>query len=193
MPCGVPELGDVRAVGRAERLAMERAPAPECPACETETNPSLFATCEAGRCVAVDLRQDALSACAADEECVVTEPDCCACRPGWAAVRRGAEADFFRRQCGETPICSPCERHEVPAHLVGRCVEGHCVVAEGPPPACHSTCERVEQERCQPDGAPCTCAYLHQPFADCEPGPDRPCPSARAFYVACDPRCCAAE
>lgn len=190
--CGRPTLNDVRAVG-PEELARVRAAPATCAACETEPNPDLFATCEAGRCVAVDVRQDQVSACDADSECVVTEPDCCACHPGWVAVRAGSQGDFYRRQCGDQPICSPCERHGAPAHLLARCLEGHCAVVEEPPPVCSDRCAPVDQDRCQPDGQPCTCGYVHQPFADCVPRPDHPCPSARAFTVACDPRCCVEE
>ncbi|MCB9595356.1 MAG: hypothetical protein H6719_21735 [Sandaracinaceae bacterium] len=188
--CGVPELADVTAVAAGAPEDPDRCAESTCPACETEPNPNLFATCQAGHCVVVDVRQDSLSLCATDADCAVIRPDCCACRPGYVAVSAGAEADYYRRQCGEVPLCSPCEPHAIPASQVGRCVEGHCAVVEAPPADCPSECGPVDQGRCQPDGEPCTCGYLHQPFADCVPGPDHPCPSARAFTVACDPRCC---
>jgi len=146
--------------------------------------------CDDGRCAAVDLRQESLTACTSDQECVVIERDCCACDPHQISVRRGSEIAYYQRTCGETPICSPCERRDIPDTLIGRCVEGHCAVSTEPPPVCPEGCQAVEQQRCQPGGELCSCAVLEEPFSDCRPSPTRPCPSARAFYAACDARCC---
>lgn len=131
-PCEAPELAEVAAVSGRARDAFRRAECPEplvCPACVAPTNEHLFATCVAGTCEAIDVRADALSACASDDECVVIGRDCCNCDPRYVAVRSGQESAYYRAQCGEVPLCSPCEPHEVPARLIGRCTDrGHCAV-----------------------------------------------------------------
>lgn len=102
--------------------------------CEGCSGTSRAAMCEGGRCVTVDLRTHALSACTEDADCLVIRRDCCACQEGHVAVRRGTEGEYYDRTCGETPICSPCQSHEIPDALQGRCVEGHCAVVAVEPP-----------------------------------------------------------
>jgi len=194
--CGSPEPARTAAPAPAP-ADDETAPADGCEEghecrCDGCAGTPRVAMCEQGRCETVDLRVHPLSACSADTDCVVLHRDCCACEEGFVSVRDGSEGEYYDRTCGETPICSPCERHDVPDTLAGRCVDGHCEVAtvERAPPSCPPGCAPVDEPRCHPDREPCTCGAIHQPFADCEPSPSRPCPSARAFTVACDPRCC---
>jgi len=66
--CGTPTLSDYTAINAA-RAAEFRAftcadPAPTCPGCVTMEDPNLRAFCRGGRCTGVDVRTDALSACA---------------------------------------------------------------------------------------------------------------------------------
>lgn len=136
--CAMPELAEVAAVSGAALDSFRAAECPEpgvCAACEAPTNPSLFATCVDGACVAVDVRASELSACTTDDECIAIRRDCCNCDPRRVAVRDGQQGAYYRAQCGETPLCSPCSPDDGPSPPA-RCEAGHCAVGtatrEGP-------------------------------------------------------------
>ena len=117
-----------------ERATIDAAARRECPVaetcagCEAEPNPNLFATCIEGACAAIDVRANgSLSSCSANADCVLTARDCCNCDPHHVTLRAGAEREYYRLTCGESPIGSPCEPHDVPAWLTGSCgADGHC-------------------------------------------------------------------
>lgn len=79
--CGTPTSSDVTAIRRdALPARRERCKDVGCPACAESPNPSLIATCDAGRCEVVDLQQvPAVSACLEDDDCRVRATACCEC------------------------------------------------------------------------------------------------------------------
>jgi hypothetical protein len=124
----------VAAVSGAALDAFRASECPEpgvCAACEAPTNENLFATCVDASCVAVDVRASPLSACTSDDECVAIGRDCCRCDPRFVAVRADQEMAYYRAQCGEVPLCSPC-RPDLPNAPAARCVAGHCAIRSGP-------------------------------------------------------------
>jgi hypothetical protein len=141
-PCGVPSLDDYEAIN--EDYALERfeemCPDPiPCPACETEPNPELLATCIAGRCTGVDTGAEDFSACTDDDECVIRVPDCCECGAdtshhnlialrydGWAVLR-----PLVCDPMVDCPMCEPI----YPVDAEPFCDEdGHCAVRIIPTP-----------------------------------------------------------
>lgn len=171
--CGAPTLSDVRGVNVA-REAEFRAdtcddPNPLCPGCATELVPDLVAFCESGQCVAHDLREEDLSACVKDSDCVLRDAACCeACVAdphGLVALamgRLGTYRDLVCRPGQACPACAPVP----PEGWVATCgAGGHCEVTERT-----HVCPALQPA----DGGPCAL----EPGLRCEYGDD-PRPGCR--------------
>jgi hypothetical protein len=140
-PCGEPSLTDYAAIAgsRAEDHFARVCPDPDalpCPGCAVLPNPSLGATCEAGRCVGYDVRALELSACTADDDCRVRTRDCCECGgatdpSALIAVRADARADYAALVCDDLacPECVPVYPDTVEAFCAA---DGHCDVRPAP-------------------------------------------------------------
>ena len=135
--CGAPTLADVTAVNAA-RVAEFRAstctdPAPTCPGCASMNDPNLQAFCRGGRCTAVDLRNDALSACATDADCQLRYEACCECGASGdfniVAIRGDKSGAYSAERCPSSTACPECAPF-YPSTLRAACdaTTKHCVV-----------------------------------------------------------------
>lgn len=136
--CGAATASDMTAVPNDE-VEDNRARACRggmgCPECFMEQDAFLLAVCAAGTCEARNLRADALTECAVDDDCQLAPRDCCACgvlgRSEVVAFNpaRGSYAELV---CDPRADCPPC----VPFldGLRAQCVSGHCDVTEAAAP-----------------------------------------------------------
>ena len=107
-----------------------------CPACFMEQDPTLIATCEAGRCVVVDLLAHPATECAADADCRLRAGECCECGASVSATNvlsvadPGAIEDLLCDPGFGCPECAPI----YPDSVTAACESGRCVVAstDGP-------------------------------------------------------------
>jgi hypothetical protein len=134
--CDVPTLGNVVAVAKTQTSELQLAMGchlVDCAACEPVENPSLGATCRAGRCVAFDVRQTDLAACETREDCRLRAglqccENCAAERQSFVAIN--AEADIASWVCGDAPVaCAGCVP-TVPQNLSVICSQGTCGVLD---------------------------------------------------------------
>ncbi|MEM9072011.1 MAG: hypothetical protein AAGE52_26130 [Myxococcota bacterium] len=82
LPCGEVGLSDVRGINESQRDEYFSDVCPEgaaCPPCAPPPFPWLQATCNAGRCEAVDVRELPITECTRDEECRLRVTQCCEC------------------------------------------------------------------------------------------------------------------
>lgn len=113
-----------------------------CPACATMLNPNLLATCGAEqRCAVVDVRQQSLSNCVADSDCVLRVPDCCPCGADLAAwrliaIHKDRQTDYAALVCDANAVCAQCAPL-YPTTVQAVCgSDNHCVVNTCVAPAC---------------------------------------------------------
>lgn len=132
--CGVPEVGDFAAVNSAKLDAYHTSVCPEetpCPACEGGINPNLFAYCDAGKCVAADVRTHAVSACATSADCHLrVGAGCCeGCGPvseSDLTVTSNAVPGLEALVCGPNAGCPECAP-QYPPDVAPSCGgDGHC-------------------------------------------------------------------
>lgn len=87
----------------------------------------VVAACIEGSCTVLDLREEELTRCSDDDECVVRGAGCCAAcapRPSEAIAIR-EDADDAVLACDPAPACTTCR----PAALEAFCAsDGHCAV-----------------------------------------------------------------
>lgn len=135
--CGAPTPGDMVAVPN-DRVDEQRAAAcgegAVCPGCFMEPDPFLLATCDAGRCQAIDLHADDLTLCTSDADCQLAPRVCCGC--GVLGAReviafnpeRGSYGELV---CDPRADCPPC----VPTYegVEAGCDAGRCVVRVSAP------------------------------------------------------------
>lgn len=116
--CGVATRGDAIAIPRS-RASSHRSEVCRdemaCPACAGLSDPTLLATCRAGRCELVDLLDDpALTGCEVASDCRIRTVDCCECggrtsRDAVVALRADAESAFSALVCdGSGVACAEC-------------------------------------------------------------------------------------
>ena len=116
--CGAPTLSDVVGVNEDELAAFHAAtctdPNPLGPAGATAVEPNLVAFCKASRCAPIDIRNDAVSACTTDDDCMLRDPDCCeacAVAPFDLVAIAKDKADAYRsevcRPAESCPACAP--------------------------------------------------------------------------------------
>jgi len=142
--CGVPEVGNFVAVNSAKLEAYSKSVCPEpepCPDCPYGLNPHLFAYCDAGTCVAADVRTHAVSACTTSNDCQLRNGTSCCEGCGVAsvydltAVASGANPSLVELVCVPEGGCPPC-LPEYPPEASSVCgANGHCeiIVLEGGP------------------------------------------------------------
>jgi hypothetical protein len=136
--CGAATRDDGFAVNRFQAAAygdMACAGGGGCPACAAPQDPTLAATCRAGRCEMVDITMQPLTECTEDSQCTLRSRDCCECGgdvspSGLIAIRADAEAAYMTLVCDDGPStgCPECE----PIYPVGPIAacsgSGHCQV-----------------------------------------------------------------
>jgi hypothetical protein len=114
--CGTPRLSDFTPVNVA-RISDFRAftctdPAPTCPGCASMDDPNLQAFCRGGRCTGVDVRVDALSGCATDDDCLLRYEACCECGASGdfniVALRRDKAGAYSAERCPPSTGCPEC-------------------------------------------------------------------------------------
>lgn len=120
-PCGVPKLSDFDGVSQAPgaQAAYQNYTCPQptdaCPGCMTEEQPNFTAFCENSSCRALDVREDQVSACETNADCVVRYPDCCEdCSPNATrliALNKKQSGYYSSQVCspmaGACPPCAP--------------------------------------------------------------------------------------
>jgi hypothetical protein len=142
--CGAATRGDAIAVNMDELSAYRTSVCGEmmgCPACYMAQDPTLVATCDAGRCEVVDLRAEDLTSCMVDTDCQVRTHDCCECGgdvslEGLIALPLASYGDLMDLVCDEgssepCPECAPV----YPMEASGVCDDdNHCAIewAGGP-------------------------------------------------------------
>jgi hypothetical protein len=133
--CGTVPLSSFVAIDASQASAFHTAtcPVPEpCPNCATPPEPNFVAACRSSVCTAIDLRTDAISACATDADCRFRwAGDCCECgAPAFDLVAIAtsktsdldailcAPATACTRHCAPTPyptdkkpVCNPATLH----------------------------------------------------------------------------------
>lgn len=122
--CGTPRRGHVEALNAAGANAR-RAETGGCPACAVPEDPSLLATCTAGRCEAVDLLASELTRCDTHADCTIAVAGCTCTPTYFVGVRRGEERHLAERY-GCAPASCPAA-----SQPMAYCAGGHCNV---PPP-----------------------------------------------------------
>jgi hypothetical protein len=101
--------------------------------------PFYTAVCQAGRCTAVDIRQNQLTACTDSTQCFLRwGAECCQiCGGGPASygiVAFSKQADIQGTLCGSMFACDACAPPEFPDDVTAVCNQtGHCDVLYGPP------------------------------------------------------------
>jgi len=137
--CGQPSPGDMVGVnsGRIRDYRGDSCDRVDCPACFMEPDPNLIATCNAGRCEAIDVRTHAVSSCTGTSQCSLRVNTCCGCSSsGPIAIHGSSESDFMSLVCVGDEVCPECFP-AFPEWDVS-CQMGHCValnVGTPPPPA----------------------------------------------------------
>ena len=103
-----------------------------CPGCVSVDNPSYFAACRSGKCTAVDLREDQLSACKSDSDCALRwGMGCCEdCGGGneqnLVAYNKNASLELCDPKGG---ACPPCMPPPYPSYVLPYCgPNGHCAL-----------------------------------------------------------------
>lgn len=140
--CGEATLADVMSVNRehaGEYSPSLCEPNTVCLDCEAQPNPNLLSDCQqsdtANRCAAIDVRQDAISACQSDSDCRLALPSCCACTADYGdwhnlvAINVDSYYALQRLTCGYADtLCEVCpDDSELDPYA--RCSEdGHCFV-----------------------------------------------------------------
>lgn len=134
--CGAPTIDDmialpVDAVDAYAKQVCGTGPV-MCPACATQLNPDLFATCDSGTCQAVDLAQSDWSLCTTASDCTVRAATCCECNASlerWnlVAVAKTALSDYASAICEPAQACAEC-MPVYPTEVTLDCVSGHCTL-----------------------------------------------------------------
>ena len=135
--CGQPELENFDGIHVDDRDAHYASvcddPDPICPGCATMPNPWLLAECAEQSCEATDLRQDPITECSADEECVLRVTGCCACGgntnpEALIAIATEAVGTYIERVCDPGQACLGCEP-AYPEFVEAACSEaGRCIM-----------------------------------------------------------------
>jgi hypothetical protein len=124
IPVNIASIGVVQSQYCSEPVA--------CPDCMTFPHENYIGVCRAQKCVAVDIRGDAITACSLDEDCTLRfGSDCCESCDGdpmeLIAVRN--DGQLQKEVCSAlSGACPPCMPPEYPVEAAAQCVGGHCQV-----------------------------------------------------------------
>lgn len=133
--CGEPQLSDFDAINQAQSQAHFDATCTEddpiCPGCATMPNPNVFAYCDMGTCVGVDMTTSDFNECETQDDCRLRNGlECCECGSGqgWTAVPNDFVGTLGGLVCPPDSGCPECEP-QPPEDAVALCTEGRCVIA----------------------------------------------------------------
>lgn len=135
--CGIPSPGDFAAVHIDQGMAYAEWVCPEggeCPLCESQSNPNIFAYCDAGTCQVGFVPEHPVSECAGDGDCTLRATSEC-CEPcgqvsGYqlTAVSVTADPSLNELVCAPDQPCDACVP-SYPSDTFAVCSSGHCVLA----------------------------------------------------------------
>ena len=141
--CGMPTLADMDAANKnfleEHYDAVCDIPDPICPGCAEMPNPELVATCEEGRCLAVDLGAEDLTLCTSNDDCVIRTPVCCECGADMSpmslvAIRNDGRSALEDLVCDPDFGCTECAP-TYPDNVEAICDDdNHCAAWIIPPP-----------------------------------------------------------
>jgi hypothetical protein len=133
--CGVPARGDVislnvNALGAYTDSVCGTDPA--CPACAGQVDPTLVATCTAGRCEVVDLTTSPLTTCTTDAACAVRTIACCECGgpmdpASLIALNHDMAVQYAALVCDANSACPDCAPL-YPPEAMALCDSGRCIM-----------------------------------------------------------------
>ena len=133
--CGAPARDDALAINIAKASEHSRAVCGDdvgCPACAPLfIDPTLVATCRAGRCALVDLVRHSATACERDPDCTLRTPDCCECGGDTGlgrliGISTSAQSDYAQLVCDPEQACDECAPI-YPSEVTVQCgAAGHC-------------------------------------------------------------------
>ncbi len=135
--CGAQTLDDMEPINRANEQAFFDATCaediPACPECVPAVNPELFAHCETGQCLGVDVATAAWNQCTADADCTLrVGTDCCeSCSdadPTNLIAVPLTGGDIEALVCDFDGGCPPCAP-QYPKEATAMCMLGSCRVA----------------------------------------------------------------
>ena len=135
--CGFPSPADFAAVHSSQVNAYSEWVCPEggeCPLCESQPNPNIFAYCDAGTCQVGFVPEHPVSECAGDGDCTLrATTECCEpCGqvPSYllTAVSVTADPSLNELVCAPDQPCDACVP-SYPAETFAVCSGGHCAVA----------------------------------------------------------------
>ena len=134
--CEPVQSSQLRAVNKLYFSAQQNAECPRGAACapctitvgDEGTRRYFRATCSAGQCAVMDVRDSPLSACNADSDCEIRPgANCCLSCTGTDFVPVNKDADFCGGQPYPCPLCSPN-----PSEYRAVCSQGMCVFQPAP-------------------------------------------------------------
>ncbi len=104
-----------------------------CTACDPSVDHALLSTCQAGRCVAVDLTQTDVTFCRTADDCKFRSDRCCGCTAQSnglpLAIARDKDGAYEALRCDPGEACAECAVAipEAPDFNQG-CFDDHCVI-----------------------------------------------------------------
>lgn len=158
--CGTPTINDVNGVNRSQESAYQMANCPQplpCPGCASMINPDLAAFCVQDSCEAIDVRGDAVSACATDADCRLRYSGCCeSCATAFAdqviALSQSGASVYTSQVCAPSQGCDKCLA-AYPSSVKAVCAASkHCAVVPVDP--C-PTSQPDAKTACPIEGAVC--------------------------------------
>jgi hypothetical protein len=136
-PCDPASSRSFVAVNRAATMSyaqVHRCEAVDCAACPPVAEPqrtlqNFIATCEKGQCRVVDIRENDVTACTANADCVLRDgAECCEGCDGQGIVAVNRNGGLGKLVC-TVPVsgCDACVPNIPPGYLPA-CTNGHCAV-----------------------------------------------------------------
>jgi hypothetical protein len=131
--CGAVVRGDAQALNKsgATEYLTNNCATVDCPPCFQPQDPTLLATCEAGRCTVVDLLTHPSTSCTDATQCRVRTNACCECggptdSDHLIAVSTVSSGGYEPLVCDPDSACPECA--PVYPAVTLDCVDGHCQI-----------------------------------------------------------------